>query len=70
MQRMEKPSKLLAGNPKNVYMVPRPGRSERTPVKTTAFPLTMLNLVGRLGGRQCLTPGHCQKLVGLWGYEH
>ena len=42
---MEKPSTLLAGSTKNVYMVPRPGRSERTPVKTTAFPLTMLNLV-------------------------
>ena len=42
---MEKPSKLLAGSTKNFYMVPRPGRSERTPVKTTAFPLTMLNLV-------------------------
>ena len=42
---METPSTLLAGNPKNVYMVPRPGRSERTPVKRTAFPLAMLNLV-------------------------
>ena len=42
---MEKPSTLLAGSIKNVNMVPRPGRSERTPVKRTAFPLTMLNLV-------------------------
>ena len=42
---MEKPSTLLAGSTKNVYMVPRPGRSERTPVKRTAFPLAMLNLV-------------------------
>ena len=42
---MERPSTLLAGNTKNVYMVPRPGRSERTPVKRTVVPLAMLNLV-------------------------
>ena len=37
--------RCLPATPKNVYMVPRPGRSERTPVKRTVVPLAMLNLV-------------------------
>ena len=58
---MEKPSTLLAGNPKIVYMVPRPGRSERTPVKRTVVPLAMLNLVASAATNQLFHTGTLPK---------